>query len=98
MWQCSWTGLQQINNRYETPSKSATPTKESNAVSFYVSNDGLVSGIENVAADNDSAEAVHYNLQGQRVEADRPGIYIRVLGGKAEKFILRWLPWTIKKT
>ena len=69
--------------------KSTTPTKESNAVSFYVSNDGLVSGIENVAADNDSAEAAYYNLQGQRVEADRAGIYIRVQGGKAEKFIVR---------
>ncbi len=68
--------------------KSTTPTKESNAVSFYVSNDGLVSGIENVAADNDSAEAAYYNLQGQRVEADRAGIYIRVQGGKAEKFIV----------
>lgn len=69
--------------------KSTTPTKESNAVSFYVSNDGLVSGIENVAADGDSAEAAYYNLQGQRVEADRAGIYIRVQGGKAEKFIIR---------
>ena len=69
--------------------KSTTPTKESNAVSFYVSNDGLVSGIKNVAADNDSAEAAYYNLQGQRVEADRAGIYIRVQGGKAEKFIVR---------
>lgn len=69
--------------------KSATPTKDSDVASFYVSNDGLVSGIENVAADGDSAEAAYYNLQGQRVEADRAGIYIRVQGGKAEKFIVR---------
>lgn len=69
--------------------KSVTPTKESDVVSFYVSNDGQVSGIENVATDVIAGEAVYYNLQGQRVNADRPGIYIRQQGGKAEKFIIR---------
>ncbi len=69
--------------------KSVTPTKESDVVSFYVSNDGQVSGIENVATDVIAGEAVYYNLQGQRVNADRPGLYIRKQGGKAEKFIIR---------
>lgn len=69
--------------------KSVTPTKESDVVSFYVSNDGQVSGIENVATDVIAGEAVYYNLQGQRVNADRPGIYVRQQGGKAEKFIIR---------
>lgn len=69
--------------------KSVTPTKESDIVSFYVSNDGQVSGIENVATDVIAGEAVYYNLQGQRVNADRPGMYIRQQGGKAEKFIIR---------
>lgn len=69
--------------------KSVTPTKESDVVSFYVSNDGQVSGIENVATDVIAGEAVYYNLQGQRVNADRPGMYIRQQGGKAEKFIIR---------
>lgn len=69
--------------------KSVTPTKESDVVSFYVSNDGQVSGIENVATDIIAGEAVYYNLQGQRVNADRPGLYIRKQGGKAEKFIIR---------
>lgn|GEM_PF-1350428 len=69
--------------------KSVTPTKESDVVSFYVSNDGQVSGIENVATDIIAGEAVYYNLQGQRVNADRPGMYIRQQGGKAEKFIIR---------
>lgn len=69
--------------------KSVTPTKESDVVSFYVSNDGQVSGIENVATDVIAGEAVYYNLQGQRVNADRPGLYIRKQGGKAEKFVIR---------
>ena len=69
--------------------KSVTPTKESDVVSFYVRNDGQVSGIENVATDIIAGEAVYYNLQGQRVNADRPGLYIRKQGGKAEKFIIR---------
>lgn len=69
--------------------KSVTPTKESDVVSFYVSNDGQVSGIENVATDIIAGEAVYYNLQGQRVNADRPGMYIRQQDGKAEKFIIR---------
>lgn len=69
--------------------KSVTPTKESDVVSFYVSNDGQVSGIENVATDVIAGEAVYYNLQGQRVNADRPGMYIRQQGGKAEKLVLR---------
>lgn len=69
--------------------KSVTPTKESDVVSFYVSNDGQVSGIENVATDVIAGEAVYYNLQGQRVNADHPGMYIRQQGGNAEKFIIR---------
>lgn len=69
--------------------KSVTPTKESDVVSFYVSNDGQVSGIENVATDVIAGEAVYYNLQGQRVNADRPGMYIRQQGGKAEKLVIR---------
>lgn len=69
--------------------KSVTSTKESDVVSFYVSNDGQVSGIENVATDVITGEAVYYNLQGQRVNADRPGLYIRKQGGKAEKFVIR---------
>lgn len=85
-YEFSYDGMESTMN---VSVKSTTPTKESNAVSFYVSNDGLVSGIENVAADGDSAEAAYYNLQGQRVEADRAGIYIRMQGGKAEKFIIR---------
>lgn len=69
--------------------KSVTPTKESDVVSFYVSNDGQVSGIENVATDIIAGEAVYYSLQGQRVNADHPGMYVRQQGGKAEKFIIR---------
>lgn len=78
-----------LNGIVRISAKSVTPITETNPISFYINENGLVSGIENVAADNASAEAVLYNLQGQRVEADCPGIYIRMQGGKAEKFIVR---------
>ena len=77
-----------LNGTARISAKSITPITESSPISFFINENGLVSGIENVAADNDSAEAAYYNLQGQRVEADRAGIYIRVQGGKAEKFIV----------
>ena len=85
-YEFSYEGMESTMN---VSVKSVTPTKESDIVSFYVSNDGQVSGIENVATDVIAGEAVYYNLQGQRVNADRPGIYIRQQGGKAEKFIIR---------
>lgn len=85
-YEFSYEGMESTMN---VSVKSITPTKESDVVSFYVSNDGQVSGIENVATDVIAGEAVYYNLQGQRVNADRPGLYIRKQGGKAEKFIIR---------
>lgn len=85
-YEFSYEGMESTMN---VSVKSVTPTKESDIVSFYVSNDGQVSGIENVATDVIAGEAVYYNLQGQRVNADRPGMYIRKQGGKAEKFIIR---------
>ena len=77
-YEFSYEGMESTMN---VSVKSVTPTKESDIVSFYVSNDGQVSGIENVATDVIAGEAVYYNLQGQRVNADRPGIYIRQQGG-----------------
>lgn len=85
-YEFSYEGMESTMN---VSVKSITPTKESDVVSFYVSNDGQVSGIENVATDVIAGEAVYYNLQGQRVNADRPGLYIRKQGGKAEKFVIR---------
>lgn len=85
-YEFSYEGMESTMN---VSVKSVTPTKESDVVSFYVSNDGQVSGIENVATDVIAGEAVYYNLQGQRVNADRPGMYIRQQGGNAEKFIIR---------
>ncbi|MDE5978808.1 MAG: hypothetical protein K2G84_02100, partial [Muribaculaceae bacterium] len=85
-YEFSYDGMESTMN---VSVKSATPTKESDTVSFYVSNDGMVSGIENVATDAVAGEAVYYNLQGRRVEPENKGIYIRVQGGMAEKFIVR---------
>lgn len=69
--------------------KSVTPLAESEAVQFFVNDNGQVSGVENVAIDSEANEVVYYNLQGQRVEADRPGLYVRLVSGKAEKVVVR---------
>ena len=56
--------------------------------SYYVAEDGNVSGIEDVVIDN--APAVYYNLQGVRVEGDlTPGLYIRRQGNTTSKVIVR---------
>ena len=56
--------------------------------SYYVAEDGNVSGIEDVVIDN--APAVYYNLQGVRVEGDlTPGLYIRRQGNTTTKVIVR---------
>ena len=56
--------------------------------SFYVAEDGNVSGIEDVVIEN--APAVYYNLQGVRVEGDlTPGLYIRRQGNTTTKVIVR---------
>ena len=69
--------------------KSVTPLAESEAVQFFVNDNGQVSGVENVAIDSEANEVVYYNLQGQRVEADRPGLYVRLVSGKAEMVVVR---------
>lgn len=70
--------------------KSVVPAGESEPISFMVNGDGIVSGIANVSLDNDNrGEAIYYDLQGRRTDAARPGLYIRTVGGKAEKVVIR---------
>ncbi len=47
-------------------------------------------GIDDIVADNgEDAPAVYYNLQGVRVNATTPGLYIRREGSKATKVIIK---------
>lgn len=85
-YEFSYAGLTDIMN---VSVKSVTPTSESETASFFVNDDGEVSGIEEITTDAVCGEAIYYNLQGQRVEADRPGLYIRRQGSKAEKVFIR---------
>lgn len=51
---------------------------------------GVVTGVENLLADEDNADTIYYNLQGIRI--DKPtaaGIYLRANGNKVSKFIIR---------
>lgn len=45
----------------------------------------VISGVEGVVADDENAPVEYFNLQGMRVAADQPGIYIRRQGSKVEK-------------
>ena len=69
--------------------KSVTPKAESEPYVMRLSSDGDVSGIEGVEAGASNGKAVYYNLQGQLVDATRPGLYIRCQGGRAEKVLVR---------
>lgn len=69
--------------------KSVTPLAESGVVTLYVDGNGQVAGIKHIATDATSNDAIYFNLQGQRVNADQPGLYIRQQNGKAEKIIIR---------
>lgn len=69
--------------------KSVTPKAESEPYVMRLSSDGDVSGIEGVEAGVPNGKAVYYNLQGQLVDATRPGLYIRCQGGRAEKVLVR---------
>lgn len=48
-----------------------------------------ISGIEGVEAEANEGEAVYFNMQGQRVNADQPGLYIRKANGKVSKVVIR---------
>lgn len=69
--------------------KSVTPLAESDVLTFYVDGNGQVSGIESIATDAAANKPIYFNLQGQRVNADQPGLYIRKQNGKAEKIVIR---------
>ena len=45
----------------------------------------IISSVEGVAADDMNAPVEYFNLQGVRVAADQPGLYIRRQGSKVEK-------------
>jgi hypothetical protein len=78
-----------LDGIYLISMKSVTETAESEIVQFFIGHDGLVSGINEVSTDTIAAPAEYYNLQGQRVAANKPGLYIRVQGNRAEKISIR---------
>lgn len=45
----------------------------------------VISGVEGVVVDDENAPVEYFNLQGVRVAADQPGLYIRRQGSKVEK-------------
>lgn len=53
--------------------------------------DDTLTGVEGVAVDNIDSDAVYYNLNGVRVDAENliPGVYVRLKGSKSEKVVIR---------
>ena len=47
------------------------------------------SGIETISADDLNGEAMYFNLQGVRINNPEQGVYIRVLGNKAQKVMIK---------
>ena len=73
------TGKLSLVYQHEERGEAGTPT----VYSYTVTNDPTgVNGIE-----SDAAEAVYFNLQGQKVANPEKGIYVKVLNGKAVKVV-----------
>ena len=54
--------------------------------------DGITSGVEGITPETIvEGDAVYYNLNGVRIESDRltPGVYVKVVGGKSTKVVVR---------
>ena len=51
----------------------------------------ISTGVDNVAVDAEAAEAVYYNLNGVKVDADNltPGVYVKVAGKVATKVVVK---------
>lgn len=70
--------------------KTAAYVAVAGATYFMTPGDKMVTGVEDVLADGEGAEAVYYNLQGVRV--DNPasaGVYIRVQGKNVSKVVVK---------
>ena len=50
---------------------------------------GVLSGVEAVVAEDADAAVEYFNLQGVRVNAEQPGLYIRRQGDKVSKVVIR---------
>lgn len=50
---------------------------------------GVLSGVEAVVAEDADAAVEYFNLQGVRVDAEQPGLYIRRQGNKVSKVVIR---------
>lgn len=50
---------------------------------------GVLSGVEAVVAEDADAAVEYFNLQGVRVNAEQPGLYIRRQGNKVSKVVIR---------
>lgn len=71
---------------FHTASETKGVTRE-----VKISDHTIETGVEGVAADNIDTEAVYYNLNGVRIDAENlvPGIYVRHTGSKSEKVVVK---------
>jgi len=92
----SWAANPDTEFSYHTEFDYVRVYQKKDALDYYSTADGFVSGIEDVVI-GDSTESDHnasveyYNIQGIRVSADNlvPGIYIRKQGNKTTKLMVK---------
>lgn len=73
---------------YRQPGYDPTKNPDEMEINFLTRSE--MGGIDDIVADNgEDAPAVYYNLQGVRVNATTPGLYIRREGSKATKVIIK---------
>ena len=75
---------------YDNPDKDMALNPDRMEIEFEPNNP-LHAGIEGViAGDSDSNAPVEYfNIQGMRVDANTPGLYIRRQGAKTQKIVIK---------
>lgn len=80
-----------IYSQYEYESGSRNESLGTSLMLAFDSSNSGVSGVDNIAAADEEAEAEYYTLQGVRIAADdlTPGMYIRRQGNNVTKVIVK---------
>ena len=81
---------EQAGNYIKIQAKNELNGYHSEEMVKYVDAEGkILSGVEAVVADDADAAVEYFNLQGVRVNAEQPGLYIRRQGDKVSKVVIR---------
>lgn len=80
---------EKIENSLTIYTKAVKGNKESEHTGIHITNEGTVTGVENIATDEAQAPVEWFNLQGVKVENPGAGLYIRRQGSKVSKVVVK---------